>query len=85
MLTEFTAAEALDFALGGGEDYELVVAAPREIIDSLNGDSDLLFKPIGRVVEVENERPEVRVLDQEGISFIPNRVGWDHGDIHEPE
>ena len=85
LLTEFTAAEALDFALGGGEDYELVVAAPREIIDSLNGDSDLLFRPIGRVVEVENERPEVRVLDQEGISFIPNRVGWDHGDIHGPE
>ena len=85
LLAEFTAAEALDFALGGGEDYELVVAAPREIIDSLNEDSDLLFRPIGRVVEVENERPQVRVLDQEGISFIPNRVGWDHGDIHEPE
>lgn len=85
LLTEFTAAEALDFALGGGEDYELVVAAPREIIDSLNKDSDLLFKPIGRVVEVENEYPEVRVLDQEGVSFIPNRVGWDHGDIREPE
>ena len=85
LLTEFTEAEALDFALGGGEDYELVVAAPREIIDSLNKDSDLLFKPIGRVVEVENEYPEVRVLDQEGVSFIPNRVGWDHGDIREPE
>jgi len=65
---------ALAFALGGGEDYELVLVAAPAVIESLvQGGAGVTA--IGEVVAGE---PGVSVVDQDGAEVRPDRAGWDH-------
>ena len=65
---------ALDLALGGGEDYELVLTGPREVLRSLDSDS-LPVTLIGRVVA---EHPgEVIIWSEDGEEYRPPSRGWD--------
>ncbi|MCZ6539721.1 MAG: thiamine-phosphate kinase [Chloroflexi bacterium] len=73
-------ARAIDLALGGGEDYELVFTAPESIISSVLGDLGPDACVIGRVVESGIAPGEVKVFDAAGAQYEPPRKGWDHLD-----
>ncbi len=59
--------KALDYALFGGEDYELIISFPERLLDKVER---LGFKPIGRVVE---DSPAVYL----GGELLPSK-GYDH-------
>jgi thiamine-monophosphate kinase len=61
--------EALQLACTGGEDYELIVAGPRETVEGLEG-----VKIIG---EFEAGPPRVTVLGDSGGAIKFERGGWD--------
>lgn len=65
----------LNLALGGGEDYELLVAAPESVIHSAQQVTSTPITVIGEIVEA---REGVTVLDQGGKSLNVNAGGWDH-------
>jgi thiamine-monophosphate kinase len=65
---------ALDLALGGGEDYELVLTGPREALRALDSER-LPVTLIGRVVA---EHPgEVVIWTEDGEEYRPQSRGWD--------
>jgi thiamine-monophosphate kinase len=77
LLTHFTEADALDFALGGGDDYELCFTVPADRAGELSSTMARLgcgATRIGRVVEGSG----VRVLDERGGVHEPSRTGWNH-------
>ncbi|MBI4234476.1 MAG: thiamine-phosphate kinase [Chloroflexi bacterium] len=68
--------EALELALGGGEDYELVFTAPPALMDEA-----LRLLPPGATVigEILPGPPgQVSVLDREGYPVPVRHGGWDH-------
>ncbi len=77
LLTHFAEADALDFALGGGDDYELCFTVPADRAGELSSTMARLgcgATRIGRVVEGSG----VRVLDERGGVHEPSRIGWNH-------
>ena len=68
--------EALDMALGGGEDYELLFTASAAAIEAIRAKSSLPVSVIGEI------RPEsagkVQVLDSNGCEYPIATAGWDH-------
>jgi thiamine-monophosphate kinase len=65
---------ALDLALGGGEDYELVLTGPRDALRALDSEA-VPVTLIGRVVA---EHPgEVIVWAEDGDEYRPPTRGWD--------
>ncbi|MCK9487334.1 MAG: thiamine-phosphate kinase [Dehalococcoidia bacterium] len=73
---DFVGAEhAVDLALGGGEDFELALCGPRDVLKHLDT-PDVPVTLIGRVVA---EHPgEVVVWDDDGEAYEPPSRGWDH-------
>ncbi len=69
-------AEAQDLALGGGEDYELIVIGHRAAMERYVSVPDNNATVIGEVVSAEE--PGVRVLDAGGSEITLARKGWDH-------
>jgi thiamine-monophosphate kinase len=68
------AGATLDEALGGGEDYELVIAVPEREVDALERDFDAagLTEPV-RLGSVASD-PELRMLGSSELE----RLGWQH-------
>lgn len=67
----------LDAALSGGDDYELLFAAPpacRAAIEQIGRHLALPLTPIGRI----EAAPGVRVIDAAGRPLSPRRTGWRH-------
>jgi len=62
---------ALDLALGGGEDFELVLVGPGPAIARLEEQVTV----IGRVVDGHQGR--TIALDEQGATYEPARRGWD--------
>jgi len=69
-------ADALLLALAGGEDYELVLIAPRQVISAVAAESETPLTEIGVVVESMN--PGVAVVDEDGHDIEVGPGGWDH-------
>jgi thiamine-monophosphate kinase len=73
---------ALDLALTGGEDYELVCAAPDATIKRANallgegGQEPLTM--IGRIVARSGDKPSVRTRTAQGALVEWGAGGWDH-------
>jgi thiamine-monophosphate kinase len=65
---------ALDLALGGGEDFELVIVGDGNVLASLST-SDLPVTVIGRVVDAH--RGEAWALTGVGDRYEPPSAGWD--------
>ena len=65
----------LDLALGGGEDYELLFAAPIEMVERVAPALDVPVAVIGEIVEGPST---VTVLDRGGAPVKVERGGWDH-------
>ena len=68
--------QALAMALNGGEDYELLFAAPPRLMDSL---ADSLGCEVHVVGEIISGPPgQVLLLDANGQEMTAPRRGWDH-------
>lgn len=77
MLAHFHDADAIDFALGGGDDYELCFTVPVDRANEIAADLARLgcfATRIGRVIEGSG----VRVIDAAGAAVTPPRAGWNH-------
>lgn len=81
LLRERFGLRAVDLAVSGGEDYELMCVAPEEVVSR----AQLLLHPmgraltvVGRVLEPDGEQPRVLLVDADGRSYLPNRLGWEH-------
>jgi thiamine-monophosphate kinase len=77
LLDLFDDAAARDFALSGGDDYELCFTVPSQHVATVQADLARLgcgATRIGRMVEGAG----VRVRDAHGQWLEPNHRGWDH-------
>ena len=74
--------QALELALTGGEDYELVCTGrPADLeraSDALRAAGQRQLTIIGRIGPRQGERPEVRVLDARGVPMALTRLGYKH-------
>lgn len=76
-LREVFPARALGLALTGGEDYELILVGPREVIDAVAAASkDVTVTEIGEVVSQGVSR--IAVIDENGREVPLGDTGWDH-------
>ncbi len=64
----------IDFALAGGEDYELLFAASERVIDDIRTAADF---PISVIGEITREIG-VNLFDEEGRPFTVDKAGWEH-------
>jgi thiamine-monophosphate kinase len=69
-------AQALDMALGGGEDYELLFTASAAIIDKVRAKTSLPVSVIGEISA--DITGQVQVLDSNGRPYVFDKAGWDH-------
>ena len=67
--------EAMDLALGGGEDYELLFTAPEDVVQRAQREMDT---PIAIIGEVVDEPCGVQILDSSGRPMELPSTGWDH-------
>ncbi len=80
-------AQARSLALGGGEDYELLVAGPADLIRA--ADSTLAQAGAVRLAVVGRLVPDtpgqVTVVDRDGVAIAPERASWDHFARRKPD
>ncbi len=69
---------AIELALSGGEDYELVFTAPQSVVENLSGEVKQEISVIGRVSGEGPTGGKVVVIDENGETYQPIRKGWDH-------
>lgn len=67
--------DCLELALSGGEDYELVFAAPLWVVEAAVPGMDVPVSVIGDIV---SGPPEVTVVDADGRTVPVERGGWEH-------
>lgn len=67
---------ALELALGGGEDYELLFTASAEVIDKIRKIAKYPITVIGDMVA--DKENKVTLFDQRGNPFTLGRGGWEH-------
>jgi thiamine-monophosphate kinase len=68
--------DALALACSGGEDYQLLLAAPSEVIERVQAKADVPIAVVGEMVADRQRR--IRLLDEDGGELAPARAGWDH-------
>lgn len=66
--------EALELALSGGEDYELLFTAPAKIIGDIEGETVCPVTIIGEIVTGAG----ISILDADGNEIPLGEEGWDH-------
>jgi thiamine-monophosphate kinase len=69
-------AQALDMALGGGEDYELLFTASAGVINKVRDKTSLPVSIIGEIIT--DIAGEVQILDSNGCPYFFDKSGWDH-------
>lgn len=68
--------DALELACTGGEDYELVLAGDRDLLDAVASGIGLVqLTAIGEIVRDDSH--SVRLLDDDGNEITFDRTGWD--------
>ncbi|MCD6358362.1 MAG: thiamine-phosphate kinase [Dehalococcoidia bacterium] len=69
--------DCLNFALSGGEDYELIFTAPRKVIEDIKKDTGC---PINIIGDITDGNPgQVDIINNEGTVITQNsHSGWDH-------
>ena len=65
----------LEFALGGGEDYEIVFTASNTIMSNA---VERLGDMISVIGKIENGEGQVSVFDEDGKAMEVTSSGWDH-------
>jgi thiamine-monophosphate kinase len=66
----------ITLALGGGEDYELLFAAPDEVISRAQSRLAVSATALGRIVA--DHPGKVQVVDERGEQVQIDQRGWDH-------
>jgi thiamine-monophosphate kinase len=66
--------KALEMALGGGEDYELLFTAKAEVIDKVKQSASCPITVIGEIIAGKG----VTVVDRQGNSIEVGKAGWEH-------
>jgi thiamine-monophosphate kinase len=64
------ASDCTDLALSGGEDYELLLCAPPEVLDAVRERMDLPLTVVGRITAATGVKVDGRAFERAG--------GWDH-------
>ncbi len=67
---------ALELALSGGEDYELLFTASAEVIDRVKAATSCPITVIGEITA--DKAGEVTLVDGKGNPVSPPRAGWEH-------
>jgi thiamine-monophosphate kinase len=70
--------EALDMALGGGEDYELLFTAGADVIEEVKNKTGVPVTVIGEITS--GTGGTVQTMHIDGRPFTPGKTGWDHFD-----
>jgi thiamine-monophosphate kinase len=73
---------ALQWGLSGGEDYELLFAAPPGIVAAVRKKLGCPVTVVGQMVADQSHR--VTLLNATGIEFAGTREGWDHFAVPPP-
>ena len=68
--------DALDMAISGGEDYELLFTAGHDIMESIKKQIDCPLTVIGKIVAGDEHR--VSLSDNAGKAYTPSAKGWNH-------
>jgi thiamine-monophosphate kinase len=67
---------AIEMALAGGEDYQLLFTAKSDIVKEVQDHSGF---PISIIGEIKEAGPKmISVIDKAGREFQPSGIGWDH-------
>ena len=67
---------AIELALSGGEDYELLFTAPMPVMDVVKSTIGCPVTIVGEMVL--DQDTGVTLLDKNGKIYIPQKIGWDH-------
>ena len=68
--------QALQFALNGGEDYELLFTAPAKIVRHVQRVLDCVVTPVGEITAAHPGK--VELVDAAGRAVDLRKAGWDH-------
>jgi len=68
----------MDLVLGGGEDYELLFTAPREILADALARSQNVDLPIHPIGEITPYPEKLSLLTKDKKPYSPFRLGYDH-------
>jgi len=68
--------KAVELALSGGEDYELLFTAKAEIIDRIKKSAACPITVIGEILA--GEPGKITLIDSKGNHFSPRKTGWNH-------
>jgi thiamine-monophosphate kinase len=75
-ITAVFAEKAVEMALSGGEEYELLFTVPEDIIKRVK---EALSCPVTVIGEVTEDNPgKVLLTDENGNQIKPSAIGWDH-------
>jgi thiamine-monophosphate kinase len=66
----------LELALSGGEDYELLFTAKKEIVERVMAEMDYPVTAIGKITS--GEAGQIRLSDADGKPVKINKTGWEH-------
>ncbi|MBN4064282.1 thiamine-phosphate kinase [Dehalococcoides mccartyi] len=69
---------AIELALSGGEDYELVFTAPEQIVENFPTNIRESISVIGKISNTDLPKGIVKIFDSNGDEYEPIRKGWDH-------
>ena len=67
---------ALELALSGGEDYELLFTASTEVIDKVKKAASCPVTIIGEIIA--DKTGEITLVDKKGEPFNLGKTGWEH-------
>lgn len=67
--------KALEMALSGGEDYELLFTGEREVVESV---ADGLSCPVSVIGRITGEPGGVTIVGERGQPITPTKRGWEH-------
>jgi thiamine-monophosphate kinase len=74
--TDCLGERAMELALGGGEDYELLFTAPTDVIERVK---KTLSCPVTIIGEIKAENAgKVMPVDASGKAVVLKKTGWDH-------
>ena len=74
----FFSKDAFQFALSGGEDYELLFTAPSEMRKRIASLARSLKIPITRIGEILPKKDGLRIINRDGKDYSPSRLGFEH-------
>lgn len=74
----FDGSRALELALSGGEDYELLFTGSAEAIEKVKSAAPCCITVIGQIIPSASGKNQVVLIDSKGNSVEPGKAGWEH-------